>query len=252
MDKINCVSAATRIAELASLASALERVYESREITKPIVNTLMKDVIKLRSQLVSSSSNVKKTISLTAVDKKRDREVSDLNKVLKGCEAMKSEVVSSSAKAVREKIAKYYKGKITSRGFEEGSGMVMSLLNDLDSAEMKAYIEKIPGVAESIEAIREAQAEYIKTRDSQSEGQSEKTLSASSVKKELLFVLNDRLVPILNAAIIEEDADVMEFASAVGKEIVRVNNTVSARGKTSRKKAASAKTEPTETPAAQI
>ncbi len=252
MDKINSVSAAIRVSEVASLASALQRAYETREIEKPIVNTLMKEVIALREKLLSSSSTAKKSVSLAGVDKKRDKEVSDLNKVLKGCEAMKSEVVSSSAKAVREKIAKYYKGKITSRGFEEGSGMVMSLLNDLDSAEMKAYIEKIPGVAECVEAIREAQAEYIKTRDSQSEGQSEKTLSASSVKKELLFVLNDRLVPILNAAIIEEDADVMEFASAVGKEIVRVNNTVSARGKTSRKKAASAKTEPTETPAAQI
>ena len=229
MDRIQGIKSSIRVSELTSLCAALGRSYESKEITRKIVNDAMKQINDYRVLLVNSSTQEKSSVSLSSADKVRDSEISALNKILIGCENMKNAEIKESAKALRSVLSRYLKDKITSKTNEEGSGMVMSLLNDFSSAKMQEYIAKLPGVADSIDAIREAQENYIKARDSKSDVKLNKSVSASSVKADVIKVVNETLVPVLNVALIENDESLVDFARSVSNEIASANAKVSAR-----------------------
>ena len=94
----------------------------------------------------------------------------------------------------------------------------------------KCVVEKYPktleGVAEAIASIRTAQDEYMKAN-------SNKGVSASSFNKPIVSLVNDKLVPYLNAMVIAGNANCMDFAKSVEAEINRVNDMIAKRGKRS-------------------
>lgn len=87
------------------------------------------------------------------------------------------------------------------------------------------------GVAEILGQIRTAQDEFVKASDDFTAASSAKTESASSVKKPLVSAINDRLVPYLTAMEMANGTVYADFALKIKKEISRVNETVSRRGK---------------------
>ena len=77
--------------------------------------------------------------------------------------------------------------------------------------------EREPGIAELIAALRRAQDDFNVAKDQQTErAASDDAPSATSLRKNLIVKVNDRLIPYLNAMAIEN-------------EIGRANDTVSRR-----------------------
>lgn len=60
-----------------------------------------------------------------------------------------------------------------------------------------------------------------------------KGVSASSFNKPIVSLVNDKLVPYLNAMVIAGNANCMDFAKSVEAEINRVNDMIAKRGKRS-------------------
>ena len=76
-----------------------------------------------------------------------------------------------------------------------------------------------------------AQDAFVKASDEYTAASSAKGESASSVKKPLVSAINDRLVPYLTAMAMANGTVYGDFALKAEKEISRVNETVSRRGK---------------------
>ena len=72
---------------------------------------------------------------------------------------------------------------------------------------------------------------FVKASDEYTAASSAKGESASSVKKPLVSAINDRLVPYLTAMAMANGTVYGDFALKAEKEISRVNETVSRRGK---------------------
>ena len=67
-----------------------------------------------------------------------------------------------------------------------------------------------------------------------------KAPSASRVKESLLDAINDKLVPVLNAALIEETKELLGFAAIVSTEIAKVNTSIANLEKAAKKAKAEA------------
>ena len=72
---------------------------------------------------------------------------------------------------------------------------------------------------------------FVKASDEYTAASSAKAESASSLKKPLVSAINDRLVPYLTAMAMANGTVYGDFALKAEKEISRVNETVSRRGK---------------------
>ena len=82
-----------------------------------------------------------------------------------------------------------------------------------------------------VSAIRAAQDDFTAANDAFVKAEGSKGARASSYKKPILAVINDKIVPYLNTMAIVGNTAVAEFARGVETEISRVNETVAKRGK---------------------
>ena len=104
-------------------------------------------------------------------------------------------------------------------------------MEDFSKADAQESIKVLDGVAEILGEIRAAQDAFVKASDEYTASSSAKGESASSVKKPLVSAINDRLVPYLTAMAMANGTVYGDFATKAEKEISRVNETVSRRGK---------------------
>ena len=109
--------------------------------------------------------------------------------------------------------------------------MIESLLGDFSSEEAVASIEKLDGISEMVAAVRAAQDDFTAANDAFVKAEGSKGASASSYKKPILAVINDKIVPYLNTMAIVGNTEVADFAKGVETEITRVNENIAKRGK---------------------
>lgn len=79
--------------------------------------------------------------------------------------------------------------------------------------------------------IRAAQDDFTAANDAFVKAQGGKGASASSYKKPIFAVINDKIVPYLNTMAIVGNAAVADFAKGVETEISRMNENIEKRRK---------------------
>jgi len=220
-----------RLSELSSLSAAILRAAESSEIKRKSVVDALAKLKELHEELVKANMREKTSVSLSKADKKRDEELRALEKILDGYVSMKNETTAENARKLKSVLDRYLKVKIKAQNFEAETGLIISLLDDFSSEELSQVSKSLPGVDEAISAVKSAHEEYIALHDSAVSSASNKPSSATSIKVPLLKVINETLVPVLNVAVLEEDAELSDFAKTVGEEIDRANALVSERAK---------------------
>lgn len=109
--------------------------------------------------------------------------------------------------------------------------MIESMLQDFAADSLSENIKSLEGVAEAIASICSAQDDFTKANDKYVKASSNKGASASSFNKPIVSLINDKLVPYLNAMVIAGNANCVDFANSVEAEINRVNDAISKRGK---------------------
>ncbi|MCH5289969.1 MAG: hypothetical protein J1E32_08665, partial [Treponema sp.] len=130
----------------------------------------------------------------------------------------------AAAQDVYATLDKYGRG-MTSKGYAEQTALTESLLEDLGKATEK--IAALSGVAELVASLREAQDGFAAAHDAYIKAKAGKGESASSLKKPIVSLINDSIVPYLNiVAAMEGYAD---FITAVAGNIKRTNDTVARR-----------------------
>ena len=116
---------------------------------------------------------------------------------------------------------KYVKADLTGAAYKAESSLIASFRADLEAhAEAIASLE---GLKEALDALWSAEDAFVEANAAYVKSQNAKGVSATSLRKPLLEIINEKLVPYLYAMIISEDADCTAFASFFAKEIERTN-----------------------------
>ena len=220
-----------RTTELDALSDAMEREYkaacaggETAVAKDAVLKGLFERLIDLSARNTTAIKQDSVVSNLDEADSARDSVTRDLFMLTNGYTASPFAEVKTAAADVRATLEKYGRG-MTSKGYAEQTALTESLLEDLGKATEK--IAALSGVAELVASLREAQDGFAASHDAYIKAKAGKGESASSLKKPIVSLINDNIVPYLNiVAAMEGYAD---FIAAVAGNIKRTNDTVTRR-----------------------
>ena len=244
MAKVTKVINNVRVTELDALSDAMEREYASAcaggetAVAKDVV--LKGQFAQLADLSARNTTAIKQDAVVSTLDEadgKRDAVTRDLFTLAGGYTASPFAEEKSAAQDVCAVLEKYGRG-MTGKNYADQTALTESLLEDLGAEKVAAQIKALSGVAELVAQLREAQDGFAKAHDGYIRAKAGKGESASSLKKPLVSLINDGIVPYLNiVAAMEGYAD---FVAAVAGNIKKTNDTVSRRTATGKKDTASA------------
>lgn len=222
-----------RVTEADNLSNAIVRLFKAEVDANSDVggDAYLKDtfveVEALSASLTTAIKADKASSNLDAADSKRDEIIRQLNAALRGYANLPIPAFQTAATLLLAIMAKY-KG-ITAESYARESSLIKSLLEDLGSDDAKNAISALQGVGELVSALTVAQNEFDQANDAFNTATALKTESASSLKKPLLTLINDHIVPYLTAMQLAKPGIYGEFVSKVENEINRANQAVAKR-----------------------
>lgn len=224
----------SRITEVGDVANRLAVLYKSTATLQDdaFLKNLLSEIQTQGDAITEAIKKDKAVSKLEDADAERDEAIRVLDKMLKAYEVFPVE----NTKAHGQKIAtifKKYGVKITEENYSSESNLIDSLLKDLSASEVQASVTALSGVSEAITQIRTTQEEFARLRLQYEEAFTENhsKVSASSLRKPLLGLINKKLIPYLVAMTLVDGAKYTAFADKVAKIIDDMNEVVKSRAK---------------------
>lgn len=215
-----------RIADLSGVSNRIVEFLNGQNL-EPYAEyaQIMPDLQKLTQALSVAMDRSNLESELADLDAVRDKALSDLNKILKGYASISVAEVGDPAQRLLA-IFNKYGVEIADYRYDAESGKIQSLLTDLAAPEAVADIAALAHVDTAINTLSEAQRAFEATKityDQAAENRKENTQSASSIKPQLLDVINDKLVNYHMAMVQFRDARFKNLADTVNEWIQDAN-----------------------------
>lgn len=233
MVKVSKLINNVRTTELDALSDAMEREYKlacgdgSSAVAKDVV--LKAQFAQLADLSARNTTAIKQDTVVSTLDEadgRRDAVTRDLFTLAGGYTASPFAEVKAAAADVCAVLEKYGRG-MTSKNYADQTALTESLLEDMGAERIAAQIKSLSGVAELVATLREAQDAFAAAHDGYIKAKAGKGESASSLKKPIVSLVNDGIVPYLNiVAAMDGYAD---FVAAIAGNVRSTNDTVSRR-----------------------
>ena len=141
--------------------------------------------------------------------------------------------ISNAAKIINA-IFEHYGMNIVNESYATESSLIESLLVEFAKEDLQASIALLPGLSVVIEELRAAQTAF---EEAQLTFQNEKATdgikeSASEIKKEILVIINEKLVVYLRAMVMVDEAKYGSFVGTFAQIIDDMNVIIKKRKKT--------------------
>ena len=227
------VNGKVRTTELDALSDAMEREYKlacADGATAVAKDAVLKGQFAQLADLSARNTTAIKqdavVSTLDEADSARDAATRDLFTFAGGYTASPFAEVKSAAVGVCAVLDKYGRG-MTGKNYADQTALTESLLEDLGAEKIAAQVKALSGVAELVAQLREAQDAFAAAHDGYVRAKAGKGESASSLKKPIVSLINDNIVPYLNiVAAMDGYAD---FVAAIAGNIKSMNDTVARR-----------------------
>lgn len=228
---MNKINAKIRIADLDGLSDSIVRIYKADSAVQAdaFLKGAFSELETLSAQITTAILQDKTVSRLDEADSVRDEALRSLGAVLTGYASFPVAEKKTAGIFLKSIYDKYIKAGIIKASYNAESSMTESLLEDFSGAESLANIEKLDGIDTLVANIRSAQDSFTAANDEYVKSSSSKGASATSLKKPLLSVINDKIVSYLN--LMQTNETLAEFSKSIEKEIARVNENVAKRGK---------------------
>ncbi|MBD5427123.1 MAG: hypothetical protein HDR38_06205 [Treponema sp.] len=227
------VNGKVRTTELDALPDAMEREYRfacgdgSTAVAKDAVfKAQFAQLVDLSARNTTAIRQDAVVSTLDEADSARDAATRDLFTLAGGYTASPFAEVKSAATDVCAVLDKYGRG-MTGKNYADQTALTESLLEDLGAEKVAAQVKALSGVAELVAALREAQDAFAAAHDGYVRAKAGKGESASSLKKPIVSLINDNIVPYLN--IVAAMDGYAAFVAAVAGNIKSTNDTVARR-----------------------
>ncbi|MDE5776201.1 MAG: hypothetical protein K2H67_04905 [Treponemataceae bacterium] len=232
---MNKLRTAIRNAEVDGLSDTLIRLFKAdlKAQGDAFLKATMERMETLSAQITTAILQNKTLSTLEAADSVRDEAVRTLGTLLAAYAVFPIAGKKELAAPLKAIYDKYAKAGITSTNYTSESSLIESLLGDLAEESLADNIKGLEGIGEAVASIRSAQDEFTKANDEYVKANTNKGASASSFNKPIVSLINEKLVPYLDAMVIAGNENCLEFAKGVDAEINRANDTIAKRTKKS-------------------
>lgn len=226
--------AKSRVTEVDAVSMRLTGAYKTTGLNTDLHLLNMFDTLEPLSATLSSAINrIKAESILEEKDEIRDNEVRALFYLVMGFVHHPDAAVKNAAHKV-EKIFEKYGMAITNESYATESSLIVSLLEDLSKQKLQDAIAQLSGCAETIAALQAAQTDFEASRIAYEQKKAEEGTqkNATTIKKEVVALINDKIVVYLRAMGVVDEPSYGSFARTVAEIIANNNEVVKKRAKT--------------------
>ena len=229
---MNKIKRVVRNTEIDTLSDAIIRFFKADKEAQSdaFLSSAIGELEELSAKITTAILQDKRLSTLETADGERNKAIKTLGTVLNGYAALPIESKKAQAVPLKAIFDKYAKGRITRESYAAKSSLIESMLQDFAAASLSTNISGLEGVAESIALIRTAQDAFAKANDAFLDASVNKGASATSFNKQIALLINEKLVPYLNAMLLTGNARCSDFAKNIEEEIRRINEAIAKRG----------------------
>ncbi len=229
--KLNKISTSSKVTEIDAVTKQIVTLYEgSAVLSDQHLAAMMAELKQLSQKIASAIYTSVSESTLAEKDDARDEAVQNFNNYLKGLQYHPAQEVREAAGVVLA-LFNEFGIALVNAAYSVESSLIDSLLENLGTVEMQSEIAKLPGMAELVTAIAMTQQAFAEAYIAYTEQKVEekKRVSATEIKREIVALINGKIVVYLRAMAIVLVADFGEFVGAVAEVVDDVNGTVKRR-----------------------
>lgn len=233
MSSVNKLMANIKTTEINSVSENIIMEYEKGDWSSDSHLTGIFDQLKpLNTNLNFAINRIKAESDLEEKDELRDTKVRAIYYLIMGLIHHPDSAVSSSAQTV-DSVFEHYGLDIVNKSFGVETSLIDSLLKDFANSEIQPSIAALPGLSELITQLQETETAF---KEAQVKYEEEKAkegteLSATEIKKEVIMVINKKLVIYLRAMVQVDEGKYGTFTNTVAQIIDDMNVIVKKRRK---------------------
>jgi hypothetical protein len=222
-----------RTTETDAVAARIGGAYENAgPKTDTRLNEMVTTLTEKRTHLQEAIKRAKAESDLEEKDEVRDNGLRSLVYLVQGFTHHPDPAVKAAAVKVDDVLDRYGLS-VTDESYSTESSLINSLLTDLAKPNMQEAIAALSGCAELIAALQTAQEAFEQTRIAYEEEKAQKgtETNATTLKKEVIDVINNQLVVYLDAMMLVDEATYGAFVRTVAEIIDATNEMVKRRRK---------------------
>lgn len=222
-----------RITEVAAVSNRLILEFNkgdwSNDQYLTSVNSEMKNLTEMLTLTINS---VKAESNLKEKDLARDSKIKGIYFLVNGYLQFDDNTLKEAAKKI-DMVFEHYGVNLIRKSYATQSSLTESLLGDFVDENVQNSISVLPGLNKLISELRTAQTDFEESKLNYENEKAEKKNSkkATELKKELLELINNKLVVYLRAMVQVNEDKYGAFAGFVSQVIGDVNASVKKRSK---------------------
>ncbi len=231
MQTIPKVTPQARAAETSDLGAKLVYAGKQADVNEgDPFRSMLAELEGINNKAVIALKKDKAESDLDDFDSSRDATYRSLLYLCKGFTHHPDQVVQTAALALEEVMDKYG-FDLPETSYSSESALMESLLTDLDQAELTQKAELLPGFTALKEKLREEQSGFKAAEYSylQARKQDQSGPTVSELKKDILALINGKLVVYLNGMLAANSAQHIDLASQLRMLITELNSIVKQR-----------------------
>lgn len=230
MEKLNKVNTDMRVRDVADLGTNINTELDLSSLEDANIISVKDDLAVIQSRLKSAINEIKVESLLDSADAKRDTTTRSLLYLNRGY-LLHPDAATREAAIDIEKVLSRYGFELITKNYSTQSASTESLIRDLRAAEVASKVAILPGMQTIVDQLEEDQ-NHFKTTEMQWNAaliQDDDSESATVLKRELLKLVNDKLVIYLRAMMQFNPEPYSGLIKAISKHIGRANNLVKRR-----------------------
>ncbi len=231
--KIKKLIAHCRVSEASAVGAQIAATFDEYTIENwPIVLEIVADIKECSSKIINAWKRDEYESDLAEKDLIRDEKCRALFYTITGACYNPDALKQAAAKRVMVIFNKYGL-EMLNKSYDDESADIKSLLTDLSCAEATEDIAKIDSLSTIVSELITAQNQFDQavTDWKIASGNGRNKKSATSMKKQMVELINGELIPLLKVLLKREKATFLPFATTVVKIINDKNRLIDMRGK---------------------
>ena len=214
----------TNIAHMLDAVASIETALNNNPIENDkLYNIITQNVSQITQEFKMAYERVKYESDLADFDNKRDTLVRSFFNILESfSNYFDADVLK--AHAIVANATKELSSTLAAETHGEESVKIHQLLNILDTTEIKTTLEMLLPLPELISRLKVAQGEFEVANQNWAQSKGEDKKTPTDIKREVLFVINQQLVPLLNLGFIIDYNTYKTIAGSIESFINKANS----------------------------
>ena len=233
------VSTSAKISEVDSVSDKSILLYNDDPQLQDDANlkSIIDEVSEVSDQITESVKRDRVVSDMEEVDMQVEQDARTLKTIVKGYAAMPDEKFATAAKAVLTVIEKF-NFNLFKLSMDQQAPTVDALIMDLSAQDMKENMTLLPTVPEVFAKFVQSQTNFKNKNKEylQAYADDKDMLSASDLRKQLLQLINGKLVVYLTSAVMMNPEKYRSYVTELEKAIEDVNTQVRIRADRKMKK----------------